>query len=82
MGQIIVKDIEKGKFSFGVLTPASGDFVRNNPIAIGVTEIQWLQVKDWVFHSQPFKEEVVDPYGELRVTHTMTISCINIEKTI
>ena len=36
-GQIIVKDIEKGKFSFGVLTPASGNFVRNNPIAIGVT---------------------------------------------
>jgi hypothetical protein len=36
-GQIIVKDIEKGKFSFGVLTPASGDFVRNNPVAIGVT---------------------------------------------
>ena len=36
-GQIVVKDIEKGKFSFGVLTPASGDFVRNNPVAIGVT---------------------------------------------
>jgi hypothetical protein len=36
-GQIIVKDIEKGKFSFGVLTPASGNFNRNNPIAIGVT---------------------------------------------
>ena len=36
-GQIIVKDIEKGKFSFGVLTPASGNFVRNNPISIGVT---------------------------------------------
>ena len=36
-GQIIVKDIEKGKFSFGVLTPAAGNFVRNNPIAIGVT---------------------------------------------
>ena len=32
-----VKDIEKGKFSFGVLTPASGNFVRNNPISIGVT---------------------------------------------
>mgnify|MGYP003297395940 CR=1 FL=1 len=36
-GQIVVKEIEKGKFSFGVLTPASGNFVRNNPVAIGVT---------------------------------------------
>ena len=36
-GQIVVKEIEKGKFSFGVLTPASGDFVRKNPVAIGVT---------------------------------------------
>ena len=36
-GQIVVKSSEKGKFSFGVLTPTSGDFVRNNPVAIGVT---------------------------------------------
>ena len=36
-GQIVVKDIDRGKFSFGVLTPSSGNFVRNNPIAIGVT---------------------------------------------
>ena len=37
-GQIIVKSSERGKFSFGVLTPSNGvTFVRNNPIAIGVT---------------------------------------------
>ena len=36
-GQIVVKSSERGKFSFGVLTPSSGNFNRNNPIAIGVT---------------------------------------------
>ena len=36
-GEIYVKYNELGKFSFGVLTPSSGDFVRNSPIAIGVT---------------------------------------------
>ena len=36
-GRIVVKETQRGKFSFGVLTPTSGNFVRNNPIAIGVT---------------------------------------------
>ena len=36
-GEIYVKYNELGKFSFGVLTPSSGNFVRNNPIAITVT---------------------------------------------
>ena len=36
-GRIVVKETHRGKFSFGVLTPTTGNFVRNNPIAIGVT---------------------------------------------
>ena len=36
-GKIVVKQIEKGKFSWGYLAPASGSFNRDNPIAIGVT---------------------------------------------
>ena len=36
-GKIVVKQTEKGKFSWGYLAPDSGSFVRSNPIAIGVT---------------------------------------------
>jgi hypothetical protein len=36
-GKIVVKQTEKGKFSWGYLAPNSGSFTRNNPIAIGVT---------------------------------------------
>ena len=36
-GKIVVKQTEKGKFSWGYLAPNSGSFTRNNPIDIGVT---------------------------------------------
>ena len=36
-GEIYVSRNELGRFSFGVLTPSTGNFVRNNPIAITVT---------------------------------------------
>ena len=36
-GLIKVKKIQKGKFSWGRLSPASGNFIRNNPVSIGVT---------------------------------------------
>ena len=36
-GLIKVKKIQKGKFSWGRLSTASGNFVRNNPVSIGVT---------------------------------------------
>ena len=36
-GKIVVKQTEKGRFSWGYLAPSSGTFNRGNPIAIGVT---------------------------------------------
>ena len=36
-GLIKVKKIQKGKFSWGRLSTASGNFTRNNPVSIGVT---------------------------------------------